>query len=113
MPLRRRRDDEDPLAALRGDGSSPFGYSAPYERAEAVTEPTKHTGGVGRITARHDTGIEVAGVPRVRLTIALEDGKTFEAIVLAAPGSAAEVGDTVDIADGGTVRLRPEIRPAG
>jgi hypothetical protein len=122
--FRRRRDDDDPLAGLRGDGTSPFGgvassmstvpVPAPLPRIES--EASDQT--VARIVARRETGVVVAGSPRTRLTIEVsEPGKgpsTFDTNVIIPAGSAAAVGDLVDLEfvdREPRVRLRPAIRP--
>jgi len=120
--FRRRRDEEDPLAALRGDGTSAFGTptvgvtsAVPVSTPLPAPSPDAGADGPARIIARRDTGVLVAGVPRARLTIALPGGGSFETTVLVAPGSAAEIGDPVDLVseDGERgVRLRPAVRPA-
>jgi hypothetical protein len=115
--FRRRPPDDDPLAGLRGDGSlTPFATSAP----EPARAPGGSGSGPGPIGARYDTGVLSAGRPRLRLTIEVTPpGRQpfqLEANVVVPEGTAAEVGDTADVAyDDGRlteVRLRPAIRPA-
>ena len=138
--FRRRREEEEPLAGLRGDGSVPFGGSVtpsaaspsvspgPLPPPSAARPPTfVHAGAPqstripARILRRRETGVTVAGAPRVRLELEVQpEGKpafVIQAGVPVAPGDAGDVGDFADVVydrDGRMVQvdLRPRLRPA-
>lgn len=115
----RRKQEEDPFAALRGDGTPALpGMDTPPARAERAPEGRFP----GRILGRRETGVLVAGVPRVELSIEVRPPDGTRAVVShrAVPptGSASAAGDEVTVAVDrhGTVVgvvFRPAIRRAG
>ena len=119
----RRRREEDPFAALRGDGTPMLPGMAAAEPVSPSRSRRVPEGRLpGRILARRDTGVAIAGVPRLELTIEVrpEDGPPLVVVHRTVPpvGSASEAGDAVTVAVDrhGTVigvAFRPAIRPRG